>query len=798
MRESNLRTTRLRRSRRRRRGTALIPTLVVVSSLAIFALAMVMATLNGARTVNHQSDEYRLESAVESVATLATEKIWSGYLKEQGGAAGDLDTFRAYLDELGVPDLGLGGPPSPEAGADLLAMATIPGVHSENPEFNDVNIESLQVVRRDMEKSSQLWVTAVATTNRGAGIVNPVLNRAVQQVYTIEPEAFGGFDYGLLANNVNCIFCHAQFDTVDRYYNLDDEAYGEFERVRVGALETLMVRHDMDGLTSFLNDYDADSAIAGTIYVRGGVTDHDGQPINDWSSLSLKSFAFDEEGLLEQDDWGDMTPTSFSPAGDPPLPFENLYLEYPMDYGEMVDGNLPAFFPAPFPDDGGIDPETGLMTSAGAGNKFVDDSEFYAVAQDAEGAITAGIIYASPKGATLDTIPEFAMALLFGNADSIQQSVDANVVLTGTAYNPITIDGLVVIDGDLLINGYIQGEGSIFVKGNVYIPTDLQYLDGNAHLEGDSPGFPTGPKTFGVAKDGTVNALGIAAGGNILIGDYLKPAGLQEDMVTFIPPWKYDYITGDEDDDWNFALAEMSLFNRGEWAKKQPKLPSSPGEANQPKGTWTLDNPNYAGPDYIPRYYSFGPGDPVPLYIKGDIYFDPDTGTWLGDHEVPLSWDSDLLKLADPNDDDDKILYKPNGTPKAIVQTLTPTGGWIDDYLYKVALEHFEDTRPFGEPMKIDGLIYTNNAIFTIVHRISPMLGRMQVNGSLVAADIGMLAPGIYNPMGAGTDSNIPGSNFAVGLRLNYDKRVKNMLNIGNPFQVQIKRTLWNPTANVL
>ena len=87
---------------------------------------------------------------------------------------------------------------------------------------------------------------------------------------------------------------------------------------------------------------------------------------------------------------------------------------------------------------------------------------------------------------------------------------------------------------------------------------------------------------------------------------------------------------------------------------------------------------------------------------------------------------------------------------------------------------------------------------FTIVHRISPMLGRMQVNGSLVAADIGMLAPGIYNPMGAGTDSNIPGSNFAVGLRLNYDKRVKNMLNIGNPFQVQIKRTLWNPTANVL
>jgi len=37
-----------------------------------------------------------------------------------------------------------------------------------------------------------------------------------------------------------------------------------------------------------------------------------------------------------------------------------------------------------------------------------------------------------------------------------------------------------------------------------------------------------------------------------------------------------------------------------------------------------------------------------------------------------------------------------------------------------------------------------------------------------------------------------------VGLQLNYDPRVKSMLNVSNPNQVQIKRTLWNPTANIL
>ncbi|MDP6519524.1 MAG: hypothetical protein QF411_06465, partial [Planctomycetota bacterium] len=100
--------------------------------------------------------------------------------------------------------------------------------------------------------------------------------------------------------------------------------------------------------------------------------------------------------------------------------------------------------------------------------------------------------------------------------------------------------------------------------------------------------------------------------------------------------------------------------------------------------------------------------------------------------------------------------------------------------------------------MEIDGLLYTNNAIFGIVSRVGPMRGQLLVNGALVCADLGILAPSFYNPGGSGGANNVPGSPYAVGLRLNYDRRVKGMLNVTNPNQVVLKRTLWNPTVDVL
>src|SRR6266850_1777597 len=69
------------------RGSALIAALMIVSMLTMLGLSMLSTGLSGTRSVNVQSDDYRLQSAVESVGTLATEELWSAYLRQQGGAA---------------------------------------------------------------------------------------------------------------------------------------------------------------------------------------------------------------------------------------------------------------------------------------------------------------------------------------------------------------------------------------------------------------------------------------------------------------------------------------------------------------------------------------------------------------------------------------------------------------------------------------------------------------------------------------------------------------------------------------
>ena len=77
-----------------------------------------------------------------------------------------------------------------------------------------------------------------------------------------------------------------------------------------------------------------------------------------------------------------------------------------------------------------------------------------------------------------------------------------------------------------------------------------------------------------------------------------------------------------------------------------------------------------------------------------------------------------------------------------------------------------------------------------------PICGKDFKTGQTLMKTI--LAPGFKNPGGLGSPNNVPGSPYAVGLRLNYDRRVKGMLNVTNPNQVVMKRTLWNPTVDVL
>lgn len=648
------------------------------------------------------------------------------------------------------------------------------------PKFDNVNVDQVRLVRRDEGDTTELYVTVAASTTRGVGHSNPILERGIQVVYTIAPEDFAGFDFALLGNNVNCILCHTQIDLVERYYNQDGNLAGSFDRIKVGTLETLAIRHDMDGLTQYITDQDADSSIAGSLYVRGKVADHDGHDISDWNALSFDSHRFDASGKLEEDAFGNMYPQKFSPAAQPHQPLENLYLNYASDYASMTDGALPVSFPPPIPDAG--DPN-----AVGAGNKLVDAAEFASVAQTATGSISGGKISLQAAGApAIDSNQEFMQALLVGNSPSLSASTTGNVVLYGTASDPIQLDGEVAIAGDVIIAGFVQGTGSIIAKGNVYIPTDLQYLDGVD---------ANGSRTFGIGAGGQENALGIAAGGNVVIGDYARPASFLGNNVYQIPG-KYEIITGDSTGDWSFTLAEMSLFNRNEWAKSQLKWPA-PGEADLPASQWSVTNPDY-DPSYVPRYYHFGDGDEIPIYNKGGMGYDTGSGTRIGDSEVPLSWDPALLTIVDPADTTSPYLYDSSGNSIAALIEMTPEGGWITDETFKAGIEWFADNRTQGQPFQIDGLLYTNNAIMAIVNRFAQYEGQMVMNGAMVSADLGVLVPSIKGNQASHAGPNMPNSVFRVGLQLNYDERIRDLIQVQNPNQVKLERKLWNPSANVL
>jgi len=798
--------------------------MLVVSGLAIFLMALMTGVLSGSRTAIHQSDEYQLSSSVESVGTLAVESIWSDYLDEGNGFAGTITDLRTFLDALGLEDSydpQNSAPPTATEGFDWLQASQLAGASGE--EFQGIDVDSLQIVRRDvLADATQLFVTVTAHTGRGGDMTNPALNRAIQMVYTIEPADFEGFDYAMLANNVNCIFCHTQVNSVEQYFGMDvpdvdGDGVPDYERVKVGTLESLMLRHNMDGLTNVVNDSDSDSFIAGTVYTRGDVVLHDGTKVSasDWASLTFQGYDFDvldggngvKKGFLALDPFGDLINGPFSPAGSPPTAFENFYQNYPTTLAEMVDGNLPQNFPAPIPDNGGIDAGTGLPDPNAVGNRIVDDAEFDDLASAASGSVSVakppgvlgGSLNVSGSGVALDDITKFGNAVFIGNTTNLNNSVAGNVIMNGTASDPIVLDGTVAIDGDLIINGFVKGEGTLIVRGNVYIPTDVQYLDGREVLPGDDPASPTGPRTFGVAQDGTRNTLGLTSGGNVVVGDYLRPASLKFDH-NYVVPAPTEIITGNPDtgdplvDLWSFSLAEMSLFNRGEWAKTQEFLPADAAEAAGPPSGWTAVNQDYVV-DYLPRYYGHGEDTIIPIYNK-NVWYDQTTATWNGTEEVPLGWDSSLLTYVDPNDPSDPYLFNSDGSSKAATYALKPKGEWIPDDFYKLAVNLFQASRPLGQPMSIDGLLYTNNAIFSIVQRATTYYGRMVVNGSLVASDLGMLAPGFEDPWNV-TGTNTPLSDFATGLELNYDMRVRGMLNVRNPFQVQLKRTLWNPTANL-
>jgi hypothetical protein len=812
--------------------------LVFLSVLSMLVLGMLGASVDTSRLTTRQADEVSTQSSAESVMALAINRIWGDFLRQTSGQEVRIWDFQTYLDGKGIPNLaGKAG----SDGTDMMPKLTMADGKKGLTLMGDVVVEELTIRREDDFNSTMLILEVNVASQRGANSDrnNRVVTQTVSATWKVEAADWEGLEYAMLANNVNCILCHTEVDNAQRVFNGDPAKYGTFDRVKLGSLENFVIREDPN------------TNVAGTIYMGGEARGTSGTPLGNWGALTLKSKKFDDGGKLLEDSWGDTLAANLSPADTlDPQPFENLYLDYLEESGGPVDGYMPSSFPSPFADDGGYDFTTGKPNPDAAGNRVVDDTEFASATRQARGSLSGGTISVIPPGERV-TGKSDLKAMQAGNTDSLGGAVEGNVYLHGTKDDPIIINGPLAVDGDLFISGYVKGKGTLNVRNNVYVLDSVKYLDNEAG----------GQRSFGFAADGTENALAIASGGNVSVGDVFRPA-----WGTGSP------VTGSTNGGFSFIMEEMAVFNRMEWMKTQATLPGKSAKVKtgtktttktvQPKkkvkyqvdqktykwvktgetkkvavyewvwvttgsgpyatkkkvkqfvkwktvdvkekvftgykkvwkSKWVndgppydvsheddvyawktpqVDNPHYNGSDYTPRYYSFNKGGKVPIFNKGG-YFDAATKSWKSDTIIAGGWSTKKLTVANPSNHHDKSLYNKDGSSKAVISYITSTDGWMNDTMLKKLIQDGLAERDPGA-VEIDATLYSNNSIFGIIPDLeSPTTnGKLILNGGLVAADIGLLAPN--------------------GTTINYDSRGKDLIDVNDDSRLQITRLLWAP-----
>ncbi len=761
------------RQRNTRHGMALLFVLIAIIVI-LGALGIVMTHVHSAmKNSDNAHDMAVLEQAAQGGVDMAVKMLWSDYLVGNGNTTGNWASFRFYLDNvLQIPkneDVNFNGiRDAEEAGNGDSTFDRyptsydhrgwpLPGLPKElkDPVTQRViaTIQNVFVGRYDRVSQSVLTVTAIASMQGKT--------KTAVQVIEIGGSEWPGTQFAILANNISCILCHAEIHSGELDRNTSPAKYGTFDRVKVAALESMLVRKT-----------EACSNTAGTMFTRGNVYDENRvtYTASNLAASTLKAYNFrTDNGKITQNSSGQMQQVSLANATKNAQnelnPFANLYLNYPDDPDQQTDGALPKTFPAPYPDENS--------------NRVVDDNEFQVIVNSANGSIDfqygpeappggsikSGVAFGVPSGSVysgtdLPTTSNGALDNL--TADG---TYDGNLILVGTDDDPIMIDRTVAVDGDVVIKGPIRGYGQLLVRGNAYVVGDVTYKDA--------------PGEFGRDVSGKENAFALVAGGSIIMGDYTTVRGVNHSALNndqfpdwsqysisardrnktnsvtlssktetlhwgYFDTWSVDSgqtTTGREGQQYSFTTSELMLFNNLELTKA------------------------LADVNYKPRFYGLRESQPNNIYV-----FDS-----TEEHAVRYTR-TGVKKLSD--------YLTQKGYPLSILtratyQYCSPSGNWMSESTLRNMWWNDEQTRPTaGRPFKFDGLLYSNNSIWCIVrsktrHK-SNTNGSMNIRGGLLAADLGVF---------------VPGNGSTVGLTLQYDPRVERFLEVRDTSRVTFSRS---------
>ncbi len=138
-----------------------------------------------------------------------------------------------------------------------------------------------------------------------------------------------------------------------------------------------------------------------------------------------------------------------------------------------------------------------------------------------------------------------------GGGPTVNGVHNGNLVIYGTAANPIEINGPVVITGDVVLGGVIRGQGTIYSGRNVHIVDDITYETPPTWPKDGTP-----PETVAEANK-NADFLGVASRGSIVLGDYTT-SDWNSNVGKYIKPdFTAPYI--DEDGTWfhgNYTAAD--------------------------------------------------------------------------------------------------------------------------------------------------------------------------------------------------------------------------------------------------
>ncbi len=705
------------------KGITLVSTLVFMFIVIILVSVATLTSLNNRRNAQDALRTSQAQFAAEAGLERAVGRLWHQILAS--AASPSVTAYAVELNRIGLTN-----------GTTIASLFGDPQSLGEGSTF---------VVRVSRQDDTSTDPDAIVLTLTSTGTLADGTTRRLRQVFRVD-RAFFPFDYALLTNNAECIFCHLDVKSLDALRgNPTSDPSTWWRRAKVGVLESLIMRDDEEA-----------GVVHGSLVARGTVSQQYSGTIG--PSNRYRTTMNPGDARIRSTTQISVTPADCSTPSNCITP-QNLYYNYP-------DGNNLAAFGNRFPD-GELPDSFPLPIADTNNNRLIDNAEWSAeVSSSLAGtneSYSAGTITAA-----MSINPVGSIAWPGGGSVLTQTSANlgqspSNVILDGSV-TPIALSGTVFIDGDVVIRGRVRGVGTILARGNVYVMGDLTYDCGTG-------------STLAACDYSTPSRLpqlNLIAGGNTVVGDYMTidtfnniPSRDNVDMLSTSrnqqtmsfcranptnqacsqirsQPWVRDNPVGQSQRP-NLALTEIANFNRRELQRYlrdssyRPRLYTF-GENQTYFSTGCSHDPqNYA------NYSTIGAGARV-SFCRGE--------TELSSAALTATQASSILASAA------RYEITSNTFNNATLKNL-----WASSM----------NARGTGA-LRTDGLLYSANAIFGLSQRRYPKLnGRWDLRGGLVAADTGIFVPG-------------PGDGTS-GLTIYHDNRLRPRIATGQ--QAQLNRGIW-------